>query len=93
MSSAQWEENCFMRTDGRTDRHHEASSRFSQFFERVQKPAFQSADITITFKAGLSPIHCNCTAATTICLVPDIINEACAVNSPVCTVPSKINIS
>jgi len=31
----QWEQNCSMRTDRRTDRHDEANSRFSQFGERA----------------------------------------------------------
>jgi hypothetical protein len=32
---AQWQPRCSMRTDGRTDRHDEANSRLSQFFERA----------------------------------------------------------
>jgi len=35
--SFQWEPSRFMCTDGRTDRHHEANSRSSQFFEREWK--------------------------------------------------------
>jgi hypothetical protein len=31
--SVYWEQSCFMRTDGRTDVHDEANSRFSQFWE------------------------------------------------------------
>ena len=30
-----WESSCSMRTDGRTDRHDETNSRFSQFRERA----------------------------------------------------------
>jgi hypothetical protein len=33
--SVQWESNCFMRTDGRTYRHDDSNSRFSQFCERA----------------------------------------------------------
>jgi len=33
--SVQWEPSCSMQTDGRTDRHDEANSRFSQFFKRA----------------------------------------------------------
>ena len=33
--SIQWEPSCSMRTDGRTDRHDEANSIFSQFCERA----------------------------------------------------------
>jgi hypothetical protein len=32
--SVQWEPSCFMRTDGQTDRHEEANSRFSRFCKR-----------------------------------------------------------
>ena len=35
--SVQWEASCPMRTDGRKDRHDEANSRFSQFWERAEK--------------------------------------------------------
>ena len=35
--SVQWELNCAMRTDGHTDRHNEANSRFSQSCERAFK--------------------------------------------------------
>ena len=31
----QWEPSCSMRTEGKTDRHDEANSRFSQFCERA----------------------------------------------------------
>jgi hypothetical protein len=31
--SVHWEPSCFVRTDGRTDGHDEANSRFSQFYE------------------------------------------------------------
>jgi len=34
---AQWEPNCSLETDGRTDRHDEANSRFSQFWEKRLK--------------------------------------------------------
>ena len=34
--SLQWEPSCPMRTGGWTDRHDEASSRFSKFFERAE---------------------------------------------------------
>ena len=91
--SVQWEPSCFMRRAyGQPDRQHETSSSSSQFFERTYKPAIQSADNIIKFKAGLSPIHFNCTAASLFCLVSDIINEACGVNSSFCRL-SKINIS
>jgi len=33
--SVQWESSCSMRTDGRTDRHDKADSRFLQFYERA----------------------------------------------------------
>jgi len=33
--SVQWEPSCSVRTDGQTDRHDEANSRFSQFSERA----------------------------------------------------------
>jgi len=33
--TVQWEPSCSMRTDGRKDRHDEANSCFSQFFEHV----------------------------------------------------------
>jgi hypothetical protein len=36
--SVQWEPNCSTRTDGRTDRHDDANSRFSQFCEQRLKP-------------------------------------------------------
>ena len=38
ISSSQWEPNCCMRTDRRTDRINEADSCFSQFCERAQSP-------------------------------------------------------
>jgi hypothetical protein len=34
LKSVEWNSNCSMQTDGRTDRHDEASSRFSQFCEK-----------------------------------------------------------
>jgi len=33
--SVEWEPSCSMRTDGQTDGHNEANSRFSQFCERA----------------------------------------------------------
>ena len=33
--SVQWEGSCSMRKGRRTDRHDEATSRFSQFYERA----------------------------------------------------------
>jgi len=35
MISIDWEPSCSMRTDGQTDRHDEANSRFLQFCERA----------------------------------------------------------
>ena len=35
--SLQWEPSCTMQTDGQTERHDEADSRFSQFCERAWK--------------------------------------------------------
>jgi len=34
-NSVQWQPRCSMRTEGRTDRHDEANSRFWQFYERA----------------------------------------------------------
>ena len=39
LKSFKWESSCFLRTDGRTDRHDETNSRFSEFCERFQKVA------------------------------------------------------
>jgi hypothetical protein len=38
--SIQWEPSCSMRTDGRTERHDEANSSFSQFCESAYKVSF-----------------------------------------------------
>jgi hypothetical protein len=34
--SVQWKSSCSMRKDGRTDKHDQANSRFSHFFERYK---------------------------------------------------------
>ena len=61
MKSVQWEPSCSTRKegqrDGRTDRHDEANSRFSQFCERASKP-IRGADcvkkcVTEATKIGL----------------------------------------
>ena len=37
MKTRQWEPSCSIRTDGRTDTHDKANSRFAQFCERASK--------------------------------------------------------
>jgi uncharacterized protein YegL len=46
--SFQWEPSCSMWTDGRTDRHDEANSRFSQFCERALKTALYMSTVVKT---------------------------------------------
>jgi hypothetical protein len=43
----QWEQSYSMRTDGRTDGHDEANSRFSQLFERVQNYLLYSLNTVV----------------------------------------------
>jgi hypothetical protein len=45
--SVQWKPSCSMRTDGQTDRHDEANSRFSQFCKRAQKE-FPAQETNVT---------------------------------------------
>jgi len=51
----QWEPSCCMQTDGRTDRHDEANSRFSQFYEMRVKVVAKYRGLTVLAQ---TPILC-----------------------------------
>jgi len=73
LKSVKWEQRRSMRTEGRTDRHDDANSRFSQFFEGAWKRQISKTatywDVTPCVVAQLFPSSTQSVESVGFCLM------------------------